>query len=493
MNNGVAVNAPAPPTRGVSMASGLVRPPLSAGVRLLYGLGSAATGGINRSLNAFLLLFYSQVLGLPAAMAASVIMVVTIFDAVVDPIVGRFSDNLRSRWGRRHPLMYAAALPTSLAFFMLWRPPAGLAEAQLAAYLLACLLLIRFTDTLFELPSLSLAPELTQRYDERSILIAIRKGFEIIGGYLFVIAGYQVFMREGSGGGLTSPEGYAAFGVFGGLFVLTVIIASTLGTRRFIPWLSGPSAGHDSIRSSLGEVRRTLLNAPFLVMAATGMLYSTAVGITQALSIYFNLFFWELSQSQVALITTAQVPASLFAVFVAPIAVRAFGKKAATQVSTILGLLLVIAPVSLRLLGVLPTNGHPLIFPLLAVEAAVSHVFLVVGVVLIPSMLADVVEDVQVRTGRRSEGLIFAAESVARKAVSGVGVFIAGIVLTVVDFPRKAHPGTVGVEHLRDLGLLWVCATVFFLTSAMVVVAFFPIDRRRHEDNLARIAATEEK
>ena len=470
------------------------RPPLTLASKVLYGLGSTATGILTRSLNAFLLLYYSQVMGMTAAAVATVIMLVTIFDAAVDPIVGHASDNLRSRWGRRHPFMYAAALPTALAFMMLWSPPSGMTEGGLAIYLLVCLLVIRFSDTLFELPSVSLAPELTQNYAERSVLIAARKGFEMAGGYLFILAGYEVFMRQrpDGSGGLTSPEGYGAFGLAGAAVVLVAILVSTRGTQKFAPFLASPPVRKLSLGAFLGEARQTLRHRPFLIMAAAGMLYSTAVGITQSLSIYFNLFFWELSQAQVALMATVQIPASFLAVVVAPVAVHRFGKKAAAIVSTVLGLLLTVVPVSLRLLGVLPGNDHPVIYPFLLSEAIVSQVLLLVGVVIMPSMLADVVEDIQVRTGRRAEGLIFAAESFARKAISGFGVFIAGIFLTVVNFPRQARPGTVGAEYLTDLGVMWVSGTLFFLATSMICVAIFPIDKRRHEDNLRRIAEMED-
>lgn len=462
------------------------RPDLNLSSKALYGFGSIATGVLTRSLNAFLLLFYSQVLGLPAATVAGVIMIVTFFDAAVDPVVGLASDNARTRWGRRHPFMYAAAVPTAVAFTLLWAPPASLDQAQLAAWLLACMLVIRFCDTLYELPSMSLAPELTQDYDERSVLIAARKGFEMAGGYLFVMAGYQVFMRErpDGGGGLTSSEGYHAFGLAGAALVLIAIVISTRATQKFVPWLAAPPRRKVSPAVFLREVRETLGSRAFLIMTCAGMLYSTAVGITQALSIYFNLYFWELSQAQVALIVTIQIPASFLAVALAPLAVRRFGKKAATLFSTLIGLALVVSPVTLRLLGVMPPNGHPIVYPALLTEATLSQVFLLIGVVIIPSMLADVVEDREVKTGRRSEGLIFAGENFARKAVSGVGVFIAGVVLTLIEFPLQATPGTVGEEALHDLGMLWVSCTVGFLAASMVCIGFFPIDRRRHEQNL---------
>ena len=84
----------------------------------------------------FLLLFYSQVVGLDARLVGIAITAALVIDAISDPIVGYWSDNLRSRWGRRHPFMYAAAIPVSLSYFFLWSPPLDWSQMELFWYLL---------------------------------------------------------------------------------------------------------------------------------------------------------------------------------------------------------------------------------------------------------------------------------------------------------------------------------------------------------------------
>ena len=141
------------------------RPPVGLTTKVLYGLGAVANAVKARGLSTFLLIFYNQVIGLPPQMVSSAIFIALIFDAFCDPLVGQISDNFRSPWGRRHPFMYAAALPVSLAFFLIWNPPSGWSNTELFGYMLACLLVIRLFDTFFELPSSALAPELARDYD----------------------------------------------------------------------------------------------------------------------------------------------------------------------------------------------------------------------------------------------------------------------------------------------------------------------------------------
>lgn len=94
-------------------------PRLSYATKVLYAVGATATNLKLRALSTFLVIFYNQVVGLPPQLVGSILAAALVFDAVLDPVIGQFSDNLRSRWGRRHPFMLIAAAPYALAFFLL--------------------------------------------------------------------------------------------------------------------------------------------------------------------------------------------------------------------------------------------------------------------------------------------------------------------------------------------------------------------------------------
>ena len=96
---------------------------LTFSTKFFYGYGSSAFGIKNNGFSYFVLFVYSSVLGLPAWMGGLALNLVLIADAITDPLVGYFSDRFRSRWGRRHPFMYAAAFPVTLTYFFLWSPP----------------------------------------------------------------------------------------------------------------------------------------------------------------------------------------------------------------------------------------------------------------------------------------------------------------------------------------------------------------------------------
>ena len=135
---------------------------MSRAVKLSFGIGQIAEGIKSCSFGAFLMFYYNQVLGLPASLAGTAILIAMIFDAISDPLVGVWSDNTHSRWGRRHPFMYAAAIPVALFYSLLWRPP-DWDDGALFLYLVVLAVLIRTLITFFETPSSALMPELTAK------------------------------------------------------------------------------------------------------------------------------------------------------------------------------------------------------------------------------------------------------------------------------------------------------------------------------------------
>ena len=98
------------------------KPRLGLGTKLAYGVGSAAYGIKDHGFNYLLLSFYSIGLGVDASTVGLALLLALIFDAFSDPVIGYLSDNTRTRWGRRHPYMYAAAAPIALVYLFLWNP-----------------------------------------------------------------------------------------------------------------------------------------------------------------------------------------------------------------------------------------------------------------------------------------------------------------------------------------------------------------------------------
>jgi len=343
----------------VSASEPVDRPPLGFKTRLAYAVGAVANATKVRGLSTFLLIFYNQVIGLPAETVGGILMAALIFDAFVDPTIGQISDNFRSRLGRRHPFMYAAALPVAIAYFMLWNPPTDWSHDMIAIYLAVCLLTVRLFDTFFELPHSALAPELAKDYQERTRLLAMRALFGVAGGLGMTIMAYQVFLKEHAdgSGGILSREGYYEYSICAALLILVTILVSTRGTQNQIPYLRQPPARKATFKGMLAEVGATLNNRAFVVATLTGMFIAVAMGARNGLELYIGLFFWGLKQGQLSLLTTAGVAGGLLGVLVAPRVANMLGKKFGAIVMFASALTVGVTPIALRLVGMMPPNG----------------------------------------------------------------------------------------------------------------------------------------
>jgi GPH family glycoside/pentoside/hexuronide:cation symporter len=99
-------------------------------------------------------------------------------------------------------------------------------------------------------------------------------------------------------------------------------------------------------------------------------------------------------------------------------------------------------------------------------------------------MIADIVEDSQKKTGRRSEGLFFAGQTFASKVVHGFGMFATGIILSMIRFPQEARPGEVPPEVLLKLAIIYVPLIVIFYAGAVICLTRYRITRQSHAQNL---------
>ena len=145
-------------------------------------------------------------------------------------------------------------------------------------------------------------------------------------------------------------------------------------------------------------------------------------------------------------------------------------------------------PIVLRLLGLLPENGDPLVFWFVLITTMIDVGLIICFQILAASMLADLVEQAELKTGRRSEGLFFAASTFVRKAVQGLGVITAGFVLSAAQFPAGAAQGEVPEEALRNLGLYYAPTILALWMAMMAVMSTYKLSREGHEENLRQLA-----
>ncbi len=178
---------------------------------------------------------------------------------------------------------------------------------------------------------------------------------------------------------------------------------------------------------------------------------------------------------------------------IAPRIGRHTGKPKAATVFVLVATVFNIAPYLLRFAGALPAPGAtwqvPILFTLFILQTACSVSSFILGA----SMMADVVEESEARTGRRSEGVFFAGSFFVQKCTSGIGIAMAGLILGLARFPATAKPGTVPEDAINRLTLTYVGIYVLIALVAAIMYSRFPFGRVEHEARLARMAASAER
>ncbi len=468
-------------------------PRLELSTKLFYGVGTVAFGVKDNGFSYLLLIFYNQVVGLSAPAVGLAIMIAMIFDALLDPIVGQVSDHWRSRWGRRHPFMYAAAVPVALSYLALWNPPHW-PVGMLFFYLLATAIVIRTFITFYEVPSSALAAELTQGYDERTVLLSYRYFFGWVGGLTLNLIAFAVLLRPDATHpvGQLNPAGYARYGVVAAAVMFVAILVSAIGTHRHIPNFKVPPRRRLGLVAMAREMIATWSHRSFLMLTLAGLATSMAAGLAAAMNNYFNTFYWEFTARQIAILTAGVFASAFLALFTAPPLSRRFGKRPSGMVLIALAVGVGVTPLLLRLAGVLPANHSLALLVIIFFTSITATALSIGGATMVSAMIADVVEDSELKTGRRSEGLFFSASSLIAKAVSGIGVFAASLILALIRFPAAARPGHVPPEVMRHLAMVYVPIALGLYAVAIALMFGYKITRASHRDTLAQLAAKAE-
>ncbi|MBX9662803.1 MAG: MFS transporter [Novosphingobium sp.] len=461
---------------------------------MAFGIGAIAPGVSAAAFDFFLLIFYSQVVGLDAQLVGLALMISLVCDALSDPVVGYWSDNLRSRWGRRHPFLYASAIPLAVSFYFLWTPPEHASQTWLFWYLLALSVIVRTALTFYRTPASALVPELTPDYHERTALYSLRYFLAWVGGnaisvWMFTVL-FPMFVTAMIADGRFNRNAYPVYGLVGALAILLSILVSAKGTHARIPYLkSAPPRRQLTIGIIFGELITTLSNRSFVSLFIAAMLAAIAGGLAAGMSLYFLTYFWGFSERQTGVIFIGTFLAAAIGLVLAPRVSCRFGKKRGAIIVGLVAFVGAPMPIVLRLADVLPANGTAFIFWFVTTTNIIDIGLIICFQILFASMLADLVEDSELQTGRRSEGVFIAAETFIDKAVRGIGVMAASTILTLAGLPPAAKPADVSPEAIWRMGAYYVPIVLALWLTMIAVIATYRIDRTKHEENLRKLAS----
>jgi GPH family glycoside/pentoside/hexuronide:cation symporter len=457
-----------------------------------YGSASIAYGIKNNAFSYLLLIYANQVLGLPGYLASLALALAMIWDAVSDLLLGHWSDKTSSALGRRHPFMYASFFVLPLTFYALFNPVIELNEDNTFSYVLALALLIRTGTTLFEVPSTALLPDLETDYDRRNKWLALRHFFGWTGGngihminFMFWVGAY----------GVASQTGYSIYGIAGALVIAAAILISSLGTQRVAASLPKPSEPFRvlAIKREIKQIFQSIKNKNFAALFFFGLTVGIAGGLGTALYLYNTTYFFGFSGKQISVTAIGVLISPVIAYWAAPYLGRIFGKKRAAIFAILVNVSLYPIPYILLLSGFWPELGSWTSLYIYSGFIVMEVICGIIGGVLLDSMMADVVEDSELKTQRRSEGLFYAARGFAAKAVSAGGIIGAGSIVSLVGLDGITSLSDVTDEIRMDLATLFLPTYCGLYLLGLVIVSKYQITRENHDENVQELAERKAK
>lgn len=422
--------------------------------KLAFGVGAAAEAGASIAFNTFNFLFYNQVMGLSGTLCGLAVTLALGLDALSDPIIGSLSDRHRGKLGRRHPFMFLAPLPLALFFFLIYVPPKGIGQVGLFLWFTAFTMLYRQAQTLYHVPHLALGAELTTDYRERSVIMAWNALFGVMGGSAAFFFGWTWFSSVE--GGSKVATGYPVFGLGIGLAAGIIIFISSWFTRDRIPMLRQAAADLPpfSLRELLAEIMGCLRNDNYRALLLGLICVSATIGTHETLQSHVSLFFWELPENKIRVFGLASPPAFLLAFFIVARLHSRFDKRRAIIGSAALLMFATATPALLRFAGLMPDNGAPRLISVLLLFVFLYYGALAMLVISVLSALADVTDEHDLNTGKRQEGVFFAARTFFSQVTTGLGHVVAGVAMDAIGFPSAAKVGEVDPDVVFRLGLV---------------------------------------
>ncbi|MBD2777930.1 MFS transporter [Iningainema tapete] len=457
--------------------------------KLAYGagdLGPAITANIAIF---YLMIFFTNVAGIPAGLAGSILMIGKIWDAVNDPIVGVLTDKTTSRWGRRLPWLLYGAIPFGIFFFLQWIVPRFSPNTStnmwaLFWYYVAIGVLSQVFYTVVNLPYTAMTPELTQDYDERTKLNSFRFAFSIGGSILSLILAKIVID--------TIADRQQQFLVLAG--ICTVISVLSLywcvwGTRDRIMVFEAkrtPIEPEASIPIS-EQLKIAFANRPFLYVIGIYLCSWLAVQVTASNLPFFIIYCMRLKESDVPIVLIGVQGTALLMLFVWTALSQRIGKKAVYFMGMSLW---IIAAGGLFFLQ----PGQIGLMYIMAVMAGIG----VSTAYLVPwSMIPDVIELDELQTGQRREGIFYSFMVLLQKFGLAFGLFLVGIALETSGF-KEAVAGQTTLPQQPDSALQAIRIAVgplptIFLIAGLFLTYFYPITRELHAEVLLKLQERNKK
>lgn len=460
-------------------ASG-AKPP--GGVKFFYSVGQVVESGY-LAVNGFIFFYYTAVLGLSGSLVGAALAISLVLDAVADPLIGSWSDSVRSKFGRRLPVMLVGAPLTMVTMGLLFAPPSGLTAVMLFLWLTVTKMTVRAFASMYNIPYFALAGEMTDDYAERARIVAWRLLAGVLATVLINALAYSVFFA--GKGGLQQPDNYPAFGWSIAAIVLVGGLICCAGIWRYAARLPQPVHKPEPMGTRfVGEMLEIFRNRSFRILFLSMLLFTSAAGLHAALQNHNYVFVWKLRSESIQFTTYAYLFGILVGIPLTPVLLRGLEKKSVVGLGFLFVILSWMVLPGLRAAGVFTPTGDASL-PWLCLTTFIVGIGSGLIFIAYPSMMADAADEHEHLYGARREGLYFSGLGFAGKAAAGVGSLVGGFALDFMHFPKdlgRQVGAAVPEDILRSLVIGWGPLPAMLCVVGALVFAPYAINRTRQAE-----------
>ena len=434
---------------------------LSAGRKLCFGVGALGKDLCYAMISTFLMIYFTDTVGLAPLFVGNLFLVARVWDAVNDPMMGFMVDNTRSRWGKFRPwILVGTLLNSGIMIFMFRRP--DMEGFGLYAYYSVMYILWGMTYTVMDIPYWSMLPSLSSTQKERESMSVIPRIFASSAWLLMGAFGLKLIDVLGKG---SEAQGYSSLAVV----IAVVFIATILITVIFVRDRSSLEAaeGKKAERISLKEAIHVITaNDQLKVYIGVVLAYNMLVQLAGGMALYYFKYVTG-DENLFPYFTTAASFAEIIALFAFPVLSRFMNKK---QVFAIASFTPAVGLIALLVFGVVAPTNIPLI-----IVCGLLFKFgsgLTLGATTV--MLADVIDYGEVKLGTRNESIVASFQTLLVKTASAVAGWLIGVGLTIVGYVQNVPQTETTIMGMRIL--MGIIPSIVTVLAFVIYVKGYKLD-----------------
>jgi GPH family glycoside/pentoside/hexuronide:cation symporter len=417
-----------------------------------YGLGDTASNFFWQMFMNFILFFYTDVFGIPAAAAGTMLLVTRMWDTGIDPIMGIIADRTNTKWGKFRPYLLWMAVPIGIIGVLTFTTP-DLSESGKLVYAYITSLLMMTAYTAINTPYSALMGVITPNSLERTSISSYR--FVLAFVAIFIVQGTTLPLVQFFGKG-NQATGFQWTMVVFSLVAIVLFIITFLNTRERV---HPPKDQKTSLKNDLQDLYH---NRPWMVLFFIGIFALTYNSIRAGSVLYYFKYYMGSADLASAFMVSGTI-AAIVGVMVTKYFSKLLGKRKLYMV------VMTITSVLTMLFYFAPKENIALVF---ALHVVISFV-LAPTAPLIWAMYADTADYSEWKWGRRATGLVFSAATFAQKLGWAFGGAVTGWLLAYFGFVANVVQ-TQGTQDGIRLMMSFIPAVGSIL--ATVAVWFYTLD-----------------